>query len=334
MSNRRSILTSRLDLAADRGLEIGALHHPVVRRAGTQVRYVDHLPTEGLRAKYASDVTSAQILAHLVDVDYVWESGARLRDVIGRWAPIDYVVGSHVIEHVADPIGWLDQIAEVLADGGHLCLAIPDRRFTFDAARPDSTLGQLVDTALRGATVPTLQQIFDGCAYHATKIDIIALWDGADPRDFPRTDVEAPMREAYNVCVDQQQNGAYVDVHTNTFTPQSFVDILSGLAEIGRLEFGVAEFVPTRRRTDEFFAILERLPRAAAEADRRARQHADLARCHERLRRADRISDPYRRTTGAALAVRATRRTMKSARHRAGQLKRSAQGLRRQRAGR
>ncbi len=48
---------------------------------------------------------------------------------------LDYVVSSHVLEHVANPVAALLEWHRVLRDGGVFYLVVPDRRFTFDHAR-------------------------------------------------------------------------------------------------------------------------------------------------------------------------------------------------------
>jgi hypothetical protein len=309
VADRVALITSCVDVASMQGLEIGALHHPLVPPGSGNVRYVDHLPTEALRAKYSTDVSGEDVAATLVDVDFVWSPGVRLREVVGDWAPVDYVIASHVIEHIANPIDWLEQMAEVLADGGVLCLAIPDKRVSFDARRPVSTLGQLIDASMRSVSMTTHQQIFDFCSSYLANADIRALWDGMDPRSVPRTDMDSPAQYAYSVCLAQQENGAYVDVHANTFTPESFVDILLGLAEIGRLGFAVADFHPTRRPTNEFYVSLEKLPDGLEPSERRARQHAGFALCETRLRRAHRVLPP--RTSPLLRAKWRARRTVR-----------------------
>ena len=285
--DRIARITSLIDVARMKGIEIGALHHPLLQRAGTQVRYVDHASTEELREKYANDGSGEHVVETMVDVDYVWAPGKRLAEAIAGWGPVDYIVASHVIEHVADPIDWLDQAGEALADNAFLCLAIPDKRFTFDARRPASTIGQLIETHFRGATAPTTQQIFDHVVNFLPNSDTIALWNGRDPKTFRRQDNPAAL--AYRMCVEQGETGAYLDVHANVFTDDSFVEILAELAAIDLLPFAVAEFLPTKRYELEFVLTLQKLPESLTAKAKKARQEAGFALCRERLARADRI---------------------------------------------
>ena len=152
-----------IDVASMSGLEIGPLHNPVVSKDnGHSVFYVDHADTETLRQKYA-DHTNVHIA---IDVDYVW-SGP-LREVVGAAAPFDYVIASHVIEHVPDLVTWLDELADVLRPGGVISLVIPDKRFCFDARRRTTDVNELVDAYLAKHTRPSLAQIYDFWAKYVT----------------------------------------------------------------------------------------------------------------------------------------------------------------------
>lgn len=127
-----------------RGIEVGALNRPIVTRADGDILYADHLPTEGLRTKYAEhpDVNRNEF-ADLVPVSIVTGRGF-LSDVVAAGDKFDYIIASHVLEHIADPIGWLDGCTKILKEGGIIFLALPDRRFTFDRLRADTTTGELL----------------------------------------------------------------------------------------------------------------------------------------------------------------------------------------------
>jgi SAM-dependent methyltransferase len=55
-------------------------------------------------------------------------------------ADYDALLASHVIEHLANPLGALAEWQRVLRPGGHLLLVVPHRDGTFDHRRPVTTL--------------------------------------------------------------------------------------------------------------------------------------------------------------------------------------------------
>jgi 2-polyprenyl-3-methyl-5-hydroxy-6-metoxy-1,4-benzoquinol methylase len=116
-----------IDVTTMRGLEIGPLASPRVRKDEGPVRYVDHASAAELKEKYATDAGMQGRLDEIVDVDYVLGKSTTISEATGKDAPFDYVIASHVIEHIPDTIGWLDDLTHVLRVGGILSLVIPDK---------------------------------------------------------------------------------------------------------------------------------------------------------------------------------------------------------------
>jgi len=266
--DRRRRILAGIDVATAKGLEVGPLHQPIVGRPGAPVSYIDHAGTQALRAKYAGD--PAVDPAAIVDVDFVW--GDRpLAEAVGEAAPFDYVVASHVIEHVPDLVGWLDEIAEVLGDGGVLSLAIPDKRYCFDARRGLTGIADVVEAHLLASRRPPLRAVFDFWS-RIVAVDTAAVWAGERGYD----DVEDRLEEAFERTRVSAGSDAYADVHVSTFTPDSFGAILHALARLDLLAFTVRAMSATAPGELEFFVMLEKLPAALAPEARRERQLASL----------------------------------------------------------
>jgi SAM-dependent methyltransferase len=62
----------------------------------------------------------------------------------------DAVLASHVLEHIANPLGALAAWSRVLRPGGHLLLIVPHRDGTFDHRRPVTALEHLREDARAG----------------------------------------------------------------------------------------------------------------------------------------------------------------------------------------
>jgi SAM-dependent methyltransferase len=55
----------------------------------------------------------------------------------------DALLASHVIEHLADPLGAIAEWERVVRPGGHLLLIVPHRDGTFDHRRPVTSIGHM-----------------------------------------------------------------------------------------------------------------------------------------------------------------------------------------------
>ena len=128
------------------GLELGPGHEPFPLPPGATVRYVDRWNPPDNRALFPEldepTFPPPDLLADL-DVERLGAVGS---------SSTDFVVASHVLEHLADPIGMIDEIHRVLRCGGVALLLLPDRRATFDAARPPTPLDHVVAEHHAGVT--------------------------------------------------------------------------------------------------------------------------------------------------------------------------------------
>jgi SAM-dependent methyltransferase len=61
----------------------------------------------------------------------------------------DALLASHVLEHLANPLGALREWRRILRPGGHVLLIVPHREGTFDHRRPVTTLEHLREDAER-----------------------------------------------------------------------------------------------------------------------------------------------------------------------------------------
>jgi SAM-dependent methyltransferase len=129
------------------GIEIGAMDFPLRVPRGARVRYVDYLDERGLRTVHWRALREGRSLV-LPDVV---DDGARLTKFAD--ASLDFVVANHVLEHLEDPIGAIEQHLRVLRPGGVVYLTLPDARHTFDAGRPRTTVEHLLRDHREGPQV-------------------------------------------------------------------------------------------------------------------------------------------------------------------------------------
>jgi len=78
----------------------------------------------------------------------------------------DFVLASHVLEHVADPLRALRSWARVVGDEGRLVLVVPHREGTFDHRRPVTPLAHLVADQEAGTGEDDLTHLPEVLAHH------------------------------------------------------------------------------------------------------------------------------------------------------------------------
>ena len=190
------------------GLEVGGSHGPLA--AGypdLRVKTLDYQDQAGLIAKYESMKVDT---SRIQPVDYVW-SGERYADLVGD-TRFDWIVASHVIEHVPDLIGFINECGEILTPKGRLALAVPDRRCEFDYFRPASGLGSVVDAHLQGRKLssPGLAAEF---ALYMSQLEGRDTWE---PWDTGVPTLRHPEQVAANL-LKACQTGQYHDIHAWVF---------------------------------------------------------------------------------------------------------------------
>ncbi len=247
---RREKLTTGLDLRHSVGIEIGPLDRPVITKQDGRIIYVDHTDTASLKGKYEND-PNVNVEA-IANVDAIWGIQT-LQEAIGPGRKVDYIVASHVIEHVPDLITWLEELRAVLKPEGEVRLAVPDRRFTFDYLRRETSLADILSARLAHARRPLPIAILD-FLLNATTVSNIDAWEcKLNPSGLKPTHT---VDQAMSVARDSLENGNYHDVHCWVFTPRSFADLFAKAGEAGLIRFACSAFHDTARYHIEFFAAL------------------------------------------------------------------------------
>jgi predicted SAM-dependent methyltransferase len=254
MTMSRSATLRLMFKTAGKGLEIGPSHSPLMPKAdGFDVETLDYLDAEGLRSKYAAagiDVSAVE------EVDYVAD-GRPMTEVVGDRHRYDWIVASHVLEHVPDLLGFLRDCEALLKPRGSLVLAIPDKRCCFDILRPVSTVGQVLQAHVDSRKRPPPGVIFDDIAYARKRNGRIGWIMGEQE---PLEEVR-PIEEAWQVFEQARTNNSYIDMHCWVFVPSSFRLVIKTLAACGMIGLRELSFQVGQ---GEFYAVLstEALPAA------------------------------------------------------------------------
>jgi SAM-dependent methyltransferase len=129
---------------------------------------------------------------------------------------LDFVVASHVLEHVADPLGLLDDMHRVLRPDGIALILLPDRRLTFDRNRPATRLDVLVRKHAQRVTA-----VGDD--------DIDEFLESADPEAFAALRAAEP--ETRSEIYDWHRRRS---IHVHCWTEEEFTEVLEhGIRTLG-----------------------------------------------------------------------------------------------------
>lgn len=240
-----------LDVARLRGVEVGPLFRPLIAKSESEVFYVDHCSAEELRKKYEGDPKVDHDA--IVTIDFIWKDEP-LADLVSPILPLDYVVASHVIEHVPDLVGWLLEMRDALRDGGRLVLVVPDKRFTFDVHRRTSSLAEISAAFAERRRRPGLRCIMDHFA-NVVSADTPRLWEDYEVVDGLQF-YHGP--EFLELAQRHFAEGRYVDVHAWVFTPWSFLATLGYVTREFGVGFSLCHFLTTQQHDLEFYVQLER----------------------------------------------------------------------------
>lgn len=152
------------------GVELGPGHVPFRVGHGTVVRFVDRWEPDENQALFPELEGAAFPMPDIV-ADLNTD---RLRALADQSQ--DFVIASHVLEHMAEPIGLLADIHRVLRPGGVAVVLLPDRHRTFDRYREATSLAHLVAEHQAGVT-----EIDD--AHLAEYMEKTGLWKGVAPSE-------------------------------------------------------------------------------------------------------------------------------------------------------
>jgi hypothetical protein len=230
-----------------KGLEIGPSFRPLVKkRDGFNIKIVDHASAKDLRKKYEKHGVD---LDEIEEVDFIFK-GQRLPDLV-QGQCFDYILASHVIEHVPDLISFLQDCEAILNEHGDIRLAIPDKRFCFDHNRECSSLSRIIDVHETKAKLQTVGAAAEYFLQVCKKNDLIA-WDKENIGNITNVHTLSETLEA----IKATKNGHYLDIHNWVFTQQSFMQVIMNLRTLKYTSLFVSSSFETIGH--EFFIVLKK----------------------------------------------------------------------------
>lgn len=224
------------------GTEIGAFQTPI---PGIRPIYVDRFD------RYAGSPTKAEFYGDAMDLPFLDDS-------------LDYVASSHVLEHVADPVGALLEWTRVLKDQGIIYLVVPHRALTFDRTRPLTPIAHMLEDHANGTTPVDgthIDEFVDGVDWHLFSPD-------TPPHLVPET--RERFRREYHEAIAA---GREINIHFHTFEPRQLRDLISAVNALnGPASIDVLEVAtPFPRERPDGFLLVARVHKPGVPVSRRPR---------------------------------------------------------------
>jgi SAM-dependent methyltransferase len=222
------------------GIEIGALASPIKVAEQVKVTYVDTLPRQKLAAQYPDapigQIIEPQVICDATTLDKIKDSS------------VDFVIASHLLEHMADPFKSLDNWIRALKPKGILYLIVPDMLRTFDVDRPLTSVNHLVEDYVPNSTKRDPRMDFvhflEWVTFVHHKLDKAS-------EAIPRTKLY--MRASQLQQLATQSHGS---IHYHTFVKETLLEVLHLTEQ--RCKAKILEF-RDNESSNEFIAILQKL---------------------------------------------------------------------------
>jgi len=235
-------------------LEIAPLNRPLLPKEHPNTRYLDLYSAEELRQHFRLDANVVE--KDIVDVHYI-HTGQPYKELVGG-EKFGLIVASHVIEHVPNLIGWLNDIESILHEDGIVQLAIPDKRYCFDFRRRLTDISDIIGAYLENRKKPAPGIVYEHFLYVPNEIcnDPVKHHRGKVSQEFTIT----PPYHDVAMTFAQQSLTKYVDTHCWVWTPESFTKLMRILYEnkLVKLKLIEEETVLTQPNNLEFYVTMKK----------------------------------------------------------------------------
>ena len=274
----------RKDLAAwltdvdtsKRILEIGPLCGPVFSKDEADVYYADVRSTKQLRQLHADN--PALDPASILDVDVVVKT--TYAEAFKNMDKFEYVVLSHVLEHIPRLIAFFLDIVNVLSRNGKLYIFLPDHRYCLDHFRSPTSFAEAYYTHVNDLPYPPWRVL--DCHLESTTASSPELFWSGCVVNAPLLASRRPFAFAGEKMREAEEKG-HVSLHYSVFTQKSFLLLLYNMVNARLLPFRCISFFPTKPNDFTFGAVLAACPALPGD---------DLLTKRELLRIATMIDNP------------------------------------------
>lgn len=239
MPDRRGPIHERLrGLEKLPGVELSPGAVPILDKRMFNVFYLD---------KFDHANSDTYLQGQPVGVDFIL--GSKLIDEVLEHDKFNYLVSSHVIEHIPDFIQFFKSAARVLKNGAKLIMYVPDKRYTLDVLRSVSGISDIEEAHNQRLRHPSRAMALDVYVNTDFNADTVGLWNKS------YTAVRTRVASEATSIVDGLELST-ADLHCFTFTPESFRILISHVIAMHVPVFELVEITETSKGHNEFIVDL------------------------------------------------------------------------------
>lgn len=248
-SKRSQYIQSMIDLPQAKILEIGAFDNPTFTKDEANISYCDYFSRNELLANYGK--SKPKRVQNAVDIDYVIKDINFAQNINCKF---DLIIANHVVEHIPNMIGWLQNLSLILKENGLLFLSVPHKEYTFDKLRTPTSLWELIRNFEQNLVAPSAYQIADQLYYHRP-IKAQDVWLKRHQSLIKKqrfANIQQALEKA-KIKIDQDK---YVDTHCNVFTYKSFLSVFDELYKGKYIPFFLVSSSNVEKPDNEFHILL------------------------------------------------------------------------------
>ncbi|WP_157235534.1 methyltransferase domain-containing protein [Methylosinus sp. LW4] len=210
-AKRLEFVRSILDLTPCSGLEIGACDLPSIPKYLGACEFADFRTAEEMIELWKLSPETVVPVTYLLNREDLVSSQVDKR--------FDYVIACHVIEHIPNPIGYIQDLQKLLdpREGGIIILAVPDKRHTADVSRSSTRLEHLLMDHHDNCRAPTMEHVMEFSRAWSPELAAMS---------------ERSTLEYYNWATAYLASG-HADAHCHVWTDEEFFRQMERLAADG-----------------------------------------------------------------------------------------------------
>jgi SAM-dependent methyltransferase len=248
LHERKATIKNWLELEGTVGLEIAPNWVPLISKEEANIHYCDRISYKDLVEREKDNPDRKSNGLSVASVDFVWSE----RKQLSQCTPIkfDYILSSHVLEHVPDFLGFLYQQRACLNDNGIIAFVLPDTSRMGEYFRPTTTASQIINAYYSRSTNPNPGQVYEALKY---MLDVGGITDftGKQYTDFKNFYSDKQIIDFINLA-----RYKYLDVHCWAFTVNSFPSVMKELKDVGLFDFDIVD-IKSGETALEFYVKLK-----------------------------------------------------------------------------